>query len=399
MSDSKLPRFTRLDKFDPHRKDFVCKHEAEANPPITAEAEALFQQALALVSYEMWSENRSYPKAAQLYEQAMKLGHWKAQLNLAGLHLQGLGVEQNPEKAIELTEDLMRKGVPAAWDNMGTMYMGGIGSLKQDATVAYAFWQKAADMGSMASQTYIGQKLIGVYDDPPSFWANRTISRKMLECAFAQSYGPAAYELGADLNGNDSTLGEDYSRALKVLHEGVKFGSEKSANYLRGAFSRGTPLVNGVVDKSRADRYNALGDALYHNPDLRFPNLDKVLPLPSAQLPQWDMSAPKTLIDASKAVVPGASSPPQQAPAPTSQRTSQLESAERGMLAWQARVPDDHALAALLHRCNANGIDFLREMVVRANKEKIAAAQAPRAQTVRWQMESENYKRAHPNPW
>ncbi|MCY1559292.1 hypothetical protein D9M68_963140 [compost metagenome] len=69
------------------------------------------------------------------------------------------------------------------------------------------------------------------------------------------------------------------------------------------------------------------------------------------------------------------------------------------MLAWQARVPDDHALAALLHRCNANGIDFLHEMVVRANKEKIAAAQAPRAQTVRWQMESENYKRAHPNPW
>jgi len=374
MSDSKLPRFTRLDKFDPHRKDFVCKHEADANPPITAEAEALFQQALALVSYEMWSENRNYAKAAQLYEQAMKLGHWKAQFNLAGLYLQGLGIEQDSEKAIELTEDLMRKGVPAAWDNMGTMYMGGIGSLKQDATVAYAFWQKAADMGSMTSQTYLGAKLNADHDEPPAFWGNRSTGLKMLECAFAQGSGQAALTLGATLN----VVEKDHVRALRVLHEGVKLGNEKSANYLVGAFGRGVPLVDGVVDKSRADRYSALGDALHHNPDLRFPNLDKVLPLPPAPLPQWDMSTPKTLIDAAKAVVPAASSPPR-APAPTSQRTSQLESAERGMLAshtrvaqgiareadlptppvrcsgagrclvtgiWQARVPDDHALAA-----------------------------------------------------
>jgi tetratricopeptide (TPR) repeat protein len=376
VSDSKLPRFTRLDKFDPHRKDFVCKHEAEANPPITAEAEALFQQALALVSYEMWSENRIYAKAAELYEQAMKLGHWKAQFNLAGLYLQGLGVEQNPEKAIELTEDLMRKGVPAAWDNMGTMYMGGIGSLKQDATVAYAFWQHAADMGSMASQTYIGKKLLGNHDEPPSFWGNRAIGLKMLECAFAQGSGQAAFELGVTRN----VIDEDYSRALRILHEGVKVGSERSAGYLSSSFRRGDRPVQSGPDTSRADRYHALANALYHNPDLRFPNLDKVLPLPPAPLPQWDMSAPKTLIDAAKAVVPAASSPPQApAPAPTSQRTSQLESAERGMLVthtrvaqgiareadlpkplvrcsgagrclvtgiWQARVPDDHALAA-----------------------------------------------------
>ena len=373
MSDSKLPRFTRLDKFDPHRKDFVCKHEADANPPITAEAEALFQQALALVSYEMWSENRNYAKAVQLYEQAMKLGHWKAQFNLAGLYLQGLGVEQDPEKSIELTEDLMRNGVPAAWDNMGTMYMGGIGSLKQDATVAYAFWQKAADMGSMNAQAYLGEKLNAGYDDPPSFWGNYVVGRKMLECAFSQGSGAAALELGVTFRIDDPT------RALELLHTGVKFGCEKCAGYLSSSFRRGDKPVQAGPDTSRADRYHALANALYHNPDLRFPNLDKVLPLPPAQLPQWDMSAPKTLIDAAKAVVPAASSPPQQAPAPTSQRTSQLESTERGMLAsntrvaqgiareadlpapvvrcsgagrclvtgiWQARVPDDHALAA-----------------------------------------------------
>jgi len=378
MSDSKLPRFTRLDKFDPHRKDFVCKHEANANPPITSEAEALFQQALALVSYEKWSEDRNYAKAAQLYEQAMKLGHWKAQFNLAGLYLQGLGVEQDPEKAIELTEDLMRKGVPAAWDNMGTMYMGGIGSLKQDATAAYAFWQKAADMGSMASQAYIGAKLKAAHDEPPTFWGNRPIGLKMLECAFAQGSANGAFELAITLVGTHSDLQEDNERALKIFHEGVKLGSQKSAGYLSASFRGGEAPVQGGPDTSRADRYHAFANALYHNPDLRFPNLDKVLPLPPAPLPQWDMSEPKKLIDAAKAVVSAAPSP-SQAPAPTSPRTSQLEGAERGVLAthtrvaqgiareaelptprvrcsgaarclvtgiWQARVPESHALAA-----------------------------------------------------
>jgi len=95
--------------------------------------------------------------------------------------------------------------------------------------------------------------------------------------------------------------------------------------------------VQSGPDTSRADRYHALANALYHNPDLRFPNLDKVLPLPPAPLPQWDMSEPKTLIDAAKAVVPAASSP-SQAPAPASPLTSQLEGAERGLLSAHTRV-------------------------------------------------------------
>ncbi len=163
------PRFTKLDAFDPHRPSFECKHEVAVNPPITADAEALFQQGMAATSHDLWPDDRDYKKAAQLWTQAAGQGHWKAQFNLAGLYMQGLGVPQDVDEALDLTEDLMRKGVPAAWDNMGAYYMGGVGPLKQDATVAYAFWQKAADMGSMAAQAYLGEKLRGTYDEPPSF--------------------------------------------------------------------------------------------------------------------------------------------------------------------------------------------------------------------------------------
>ena len=314
--ESSLPRFAKLDVFNPHRPDFQCKHEDSVNPAITPEAEAIFQQAQALNSYEIWPEKREYARIAALYEQAMKLGHWKAQFNLAGMYLQGSGVPQDIEKAIALTEDLMQKGVPAAWDNMGNYYMGGVGSIKQDATVAYAFWQKAADMGSMAAQTYIGEKLTADHDEPPSFWGNRPVGLKMLQCAFAQGSGKAAAELGLTL---DNTS-HDYSRALEVLQGGVKLGSEDSARYLALAFENGDPLVRNLKDQARADRYRVLADALFTNPDIRFPNLDKVLPLPPASLPMWDGNK-QALVDAAKAVVPKpAASAPRPASAPASER-------------------------------------------------------------------------------
>lgn len=45
-----------------------------------------------------------------------------------------------------------------------------------------------------------------------------------------------------------------------------------------------------------------LANALGRNPDLRFPNLDKVLPLLPVDLPKWDENK-QTLSDAAKALV------------------------------------------------------------------------------------------------
>jgi TPR repeat protein len=321
--DAALPRFTKLEEFNPHRPDFVCKHEADVNPPISAEAEALFQQALMLDNHDLWPQQRDYVKIAALYEQAMKLGHWKAQFNLAGLYLRGIGVSQDIEKAISLTEDLMRKGVPAAWDNMGAYYMGGVGPLEQDATVAYAFWQKAADMGSMAAQTYIGPKLLGADDQPPEWWANRNVGMKMLECAYAQGDGRAGYELGmhyAMLSQADKTK---KAPALQYFQQAVKWGSAKAAIALFSDFDLGpsdTSSVAAEVDKARSERYFVLSDALERNPDLRFPNLDKVLPLPPAKLPMWNGDK-ETLINAAKAVVPKPATPAKVVPSAAPVRT------------------------------------------------------------------------------
>ena len=72
------------------------------------------------------------------------------------------------------------------------------------------------------------------------------------------------------------------------------------------------------MDIARAERYLRVADALERNPDLRIPNLDKVLPLPPADLPMWD-GKKQTLVDAAKALVPA----PAVQPTPGSQHPKQ----------------------------------------------------------------------------
>ena len=302
---NKLPRNMRLTAFDPHRAGFVCIHEADVAPPIDPEAERWLQEGLALTSATLWPRERNYPRAVELWQQAAERHHWKAMLNLANAYAQGEGVERDSERAVQIVEQAMNLGIPSAYDVMGSYSMEGRG-VKQSADRAYAFWQLAADKGSASAMAYLGPKLLGVYDNPNAgFWGNRKEGLKMLECALAQGNGTAAYQLGGTIVGNRPELDEDNLRALQVLHEGVKFGSAKSASYLFAAFEDATPLVGNMADKPRAERYSTLAAALRYDPDLRLPNLDKVLPLPPAKLPPWDGSK-QSLVEAARQTTPSA---------------------------------------------------------------------------------------------
>lgn len=289
--DSNLPRNQIPELFHPHRPEFTCKHESAATPPLDPQAEIWYQEAAALDTPDLWKDDRNWPRIIELYTKAAERKHWKAMNNLATLYQTGVWglrdpnkvlVAQNSKAAMALTEDAMRMGVPLAYAVMGNYYADGFG-VKQDATSAWAFWQKAADMGSDYAQFTIGRSLLTNLDAPErTRWANTPIGMKMLECSFAQGNGDAALELGVTLRKKDKP------RALHYLHEGVKFGNAGTASYLRGEFQEVGGLAPNGIDNARADRYEVFSDALEHNPDLRFPNLDKILPLPPAKLPHWN---------------------------------------------------------------------------------------------------------------
>ncbi|MBN3815712.1 sel1 repeat family protein [Paraburkholderia sp. Se-20369] len=84
---SSLPRHEKLPVFNPHRKDFTCVYQDEHVPPVDAQAELWFQQALTLDDPDVYYKRRDYPQIYRLYQQAAERGHWKAMLNLASLTL------------------------------------------------------------------------------------------------------------------------------------------------------------------------------------------------------------------------------------------------------------------------------------------------------------------------
>jgi hypothetical protein len=247
-------------------------------------------------------------------------------LNLAGVFSEGRGkgqfaVQADTERAVQIIERAMQLKIPAAFDAMGTFHQRGIG-VRSDSSRAFAFWQLAAEMGNADAQAHIGYMLLGGFDNPKElFWANRAIGERMLECAVSQGNARGAYNLGMLFR----TLNKNFGRAMEVLQIGVRNGCADCADSLSIMFEDAKDLPSGVErDRARGERYGILSDALYYNRDLRFPNLDKILPLPPAPLPKWDGDK-KKLIDAAKAVVPIPPKPPASA---ASQRTGRAHMPE-----------------------------------------------------------------------
>lgn len=347
-------RYTSLERFDPHRKTFTCVHEADAVPPIDAEAETWNQQALAFTNPDLWPRQRNPEQAAALLMKAAAKKHWRAQMNLVAAYQRGIGVPADQHKAIELLEEAMRWGVPAAWDQMGVYWQNGLIAGGPNAAKAYAFFQKAADLGSPAAQTFIGEKLVAIVDDEKfGFWANEAIGFQMLECAFAQGHGQAAYELGKYYEEwlNWKTVVGNNAKSLQYQQDGLKFGSRESSAMLMYAFDMGpgTRSPAPVLDKERKKRYRVFSDMLFTNSRLRFPNLDKVLPLPPAELPYWDGDEDH-LVDQAKPVVPKTTPPHPAAQdgrwreiaitAPLRQAPHHLPCPQSGI--WMASVPNNH---------------------------------------------------------
>ena len=287
-------RYQALKTFDPHRKDFTCKYEANAVPTIDHEAEGWNKEALYLTRSTLWPNEQNWKKAEKLWLKAAQKNHWKALMNLASMYERTNGegdfqVKENRYFAVQLAEDAMMLGIPSGYDKMGDYHSKGFGGLRRDYSRAWAFWELAADMGNTRSLTHIGKALSAIEDNPEEgYWGNRKIALKMLRCAASQGNAEGTFELGVTLGGTNTDIGDNNEESLNFLHQAVIFGSAGAADFLFGSFASGDPIATEGIDRNRAKRYDLLGDALFHNPDLRFPNLDKIVPLPPAKLPHWD---------------------------------------------------------------------------------------------------------------
>ncbi|WP_082061143.1 tetratricopeptide repeat protein [Pseudomonas sp. MRSN 12121] len=242
--------------------DFKCIHEKDTAPPLDQQADQWFQQARTL------SRKRpaDWSKVAELYQQAVEKGHWKAMHNLAELYLRGDGVAKDTNKAIDLYLKMIQLQVPLGYYDMSTMTKRGLGVVQSDRT-AMQFLIKSADMGGPQAQTRIGYIYIYEKNKDP-------IGISYLKCAERQDYADAAYKLGTYYESVD----KNYPVSLHYYQRAAALGERKGAIEIEDVFQNGKFSYN--KDKKTEDAYYKVSRELAKNPDLRFPNLAKEHQLP-----------------------------------------------------------------------------------------------------------------------
>lgn len=224
---------------------------------------------------------------------AADMGDWGARSLMANFYLRGLGVlesnhvlDADPAKGVKIVRVAAEAMQPWGLYDLGVAHEHGYGGAVHDVDLAWAYYLRAAQLGSPEAQMALAQ----AYGEAD----RRDHELTMLQCAFQQGHGAAAYQLGvqAEVNGR-------YWDAISIHQKGVELGSQDCAASLELLFADGhgpnvdkeemeaLQLLGIKADLERKNRYNAIYDALQINPDLKLNRLNQVLPLPPAKLPPW----------------------------------------------------------------------------------------------------------------
>ncbi|ROP49447.1 TPR repeat protein [Enterobacter sp. BIGb0383] len=281
---------------------FSCSTENEHLPPLDPQSDLWFREAR---NMQKAAGEKNFDKIANLYRQAAGKDHYKAMINLQNMLARRLATplkgKSAQEEAITITERMMQKNIPAGYHLMGHYLQTGYG-VKRDKTAALAYFRKAADLGSPEAQNYLGQLFLTEqfedYTEPKTLRVhfkknpvfNPKIGEAMLDCSANQGNGEAADWLAGWFH---LLKIKDYSKAIKYYQLGVKNGNTYSALRLVGAFNAPSPehsydFLSVDKDPERVRRYSLIEKEIDRNPSARFPDIDKIVPLPPEKLPDWD---------------------------------------------------------------------------------------------------------------
>ena len=270
--------------------EFVCKHEEK--PELLPETQQLYNYALYHDLHNMWTGKRGdevWNGLARYYRIAAMNGDYKANIRLQYLLKSGRISSDMPQTEVHNLNEELAKQLPAtAYYNLYGYLDVGYG-VRTEKDGKYAYLRKAADLGSREAQYVVGDILTDINDEETRLLRLK-IYDQLLACASEQGLGQASVMLGIGLQSK-----KEYQQALEVFHQGTKNGNDSSARRLAHAFS-GKPkegemyFLNLSEDSERSRRYKIIGDYLSDKDYLqpKVPDLDDIVPLPPAPLPEWD---------------------------------------------------------------------------------------------------------------
>ena len=263
------------------RLAFTCKHQIIPEAP--ADADVLFRYARWLQKNNLINRDKAVDvEIARLYRIAAENGHFKASINLQNGALRGRFPLSSHER-LRLSQQLIDAKIAAGYYFIAIYLEHGAAGLAQDTEMALRYYRKAADEGNPQAQAYIGKKLAPA-DMAPD------ISRQMRRCAAEQGEGRAANALA-----NALAVDKKYPEAAEAFQLGVAAGDSGSASFLENGFT-GPKITDRLYylglqkDSERARRYEQIGDVLakYSCAHPTVPEINDIVPLPPAPLPEWD---------------------------------------------------------------------------------------------------------------
>jgi len=301
---------------------FTCSFERDRLPPPHPEADMLFQHA-------SWLSKKSSEEKAQiqrLYRIAAAWGHEKAASNLAlmfmeertrmGDRLDDAEHIGHAEQMVDMAEALIRRGVPLGYTLMGFMLQGSL-LVKPDIETSLRYFQKAAELGEPNAQYFMGmveKKKQHNTGEAQAVALSKT-DMERVRCAADQGHAEAAWEVAQVLREE-----KNHALALHYFQAALQAGNAEAARALHDAFAGPSPdnprYMGQAKDSERVARYRHIAKALRATPvyfrtynhsyipsyepygyshvemgNFSRPTVDeinRILPLPPAQLPPWD---------------------------------------------------------------------------------------------------------------
>ena len=292
MIDEYKARKIKMEKMEQLQAnlEFVCKHEEK--PELSQETQQLYNYALYHDLHNMWTGKRGdavWNGLARYYRIAAMNGDYKANIRLQYLLKSGRISSDMPQTEVHNLNEELAKQLPAtAYYNLYGYLDVGYG-VRTEKDGKYAYLRKAADLGSREAQ-YVVADMLGKINDDDTLEMRIKLIDQLRACASEQGLGDASEMLGLRLERK-----KEYPKALEAFHQGVKNGSELSASVLSEVFNNKRENkylddLNLKEDSERARRYKIIGDYLYEKDYLqpKVPDLDEIVPLPPAKLPEWD---------------------------------------------------------------------------------------------------------------
>lgn len=272
--------------------EFTCVHEKR--PPLSEETQQLYNYALHRDLNHMWPGQREdgfWDELLPYYRIAAANGDYKANVRLQFLLSDGWTKVPYVEAETEVHKlyKMLHKQLPATAYYLLKGYIEDGYGVSAPPDSELAFLRKAADMGSREAQYTLGQ-MISSLDDEATREFRLKLMMKLYRCASEQGQGNASYWLGMFLPDYHK-----YDEAVRAYHQGVKNGNYLSAFILTNAFKAGKEKGNNdfldvETDEERARRYGIIDSYLstYDFMSPTVPDLDDIVPLPPAPLPEWD---------------------------------------------------------------------------------------------------------------